>query len=189
MAGTVTAEWWTVGNRIPILCNQENVILRGNSYKINQSLPGFYCLINPAVKETHDKGRAKNGMFIAVPNSMKSCIEDVSPGYWRLQAIIIKNGNSRLLLINSYFPTDPLTIRFDDAELIETLEYLKKIFDVGIYFNQQGLQFLQDTRHTFYLFLGQRFWHIYVIHPDRVLSGRITYIYLSKSGLFAIFNY
>ena len=84
----------TVGNRIPILCNQENFILRGNSYKINQSLPGFYCLINPAVKETHDKGRAKNGMFIAVPNSMKSCIEDVSPGYWRLQAIIIKNGNS-----------------------------------------------------------------------------------------------
>ena len=66
----------TAGNRIPILCNQEHFILRGNSYKINQSLPGFYCIINPAIKETHDKGRAKNGMFIA--------------GYWRLQAMILK---------------------------------------------------------------------------------------------------
>ena len=70
----------TAGNRIPILCNQEHFILRGNSYKINQSLPGFYCIINPAIKETHDKGRAKNGMFIAVPSSMKRQIEDVSPG-------------------------------------------------------------------------------------------------------------
>ena len=143
----------TVGNRKPILCNQENFILRGNSYKINQSLPGFYCLINPAVKETHDKGRAKNGMFIAVPNSMKSCIEDVSPGYWRLQAIIIKNGNSRLLLINSYFPTDPLTIRFDDAELIETLEYLKKIFDDNdfssvLWAGDMNCHFLRRTGHV-----------------------------------------
>ena len=105
----------TVGNKILILCNQENFILRGNSYKINQSLPGFYCLINPAIKETHDKGRAKNGMFIALPNFLKGQIEDISPGYWRLQAIIIKTGNQRLLLINSYFPTDPSTVRFDDA--------------------------------------------------------------------------
>ena len=74
----------TVGNKIPIICNQENFILRGNSFKINQALPGFYILINPAIKETHDRGRAKNGMFIAVPSSIKSQIEDVSPGYWRL---------------------------------------------------------------------------------------------------------
>ena len=74
----------TVGNKIPIICNQENFILRGNSYRINQSIPGFYFLINPAIKETHDKGRGKNGMFIAVPSSIKSQIEDVSPGYWRL---------------------------------------------------------------------------------------------------------
>ena len=117
----------TVGNKIPILCNQENFILRGNSYKINQSLPGFHFFINPAVKVTHDKGRAKNGMFIAIPNYFKNMVEDVSPGYWRLQAMIIKNGNNRLLVINSYFPTDPLTIRFDDAELIEILEHVKKI--------------------------------------------------------------
>ena len=119
----------TVGNKIPILCNQENFILRGNSYKISQALPGFHLIINPAIKETHDKGRAKNGMFIAVPSSIKSQVSDISPGYWRLQAVIVKIGNSRLLVINSYFPTDPLTVRFDDAELVETIEYVKKILD------------------------------------------------------------
>ena len=123
----------TVGNKIPILCNQEKFVLRGNRYKINQSLPGFHCIINPAVKVSHDKGRAKNGMFIAVPDSFKNMVEDVSPGYWRLQAMIIKNGNNRLLVINSYFPTDPLTIRFDDAELIEILEHVKKIIDDNIF--------------------------------------------------------
>ena len=97
----------TVGNKLPILCNQENFILRGNSYKIRQALPGSHIFINPACKETHDKGRAKNGMFIAVPNKIKSCVNDVSPGFWHLQAIIVQSRNSNRLVINSYFPTDP----------------------------------------------------------------------------------
>ena len=54
-----------VGDKLPILCNQENFVLRGNSYRINQALPGYHCMIKPAIKETHDKGRAKNSMFIA----------------------------------------------------------------------------------------------------------------------------
>ena len=108
---------------------------------------------NPAIKETHDKGRAKNGMFIALPNFMKSQIEDISPGYWRLQAIIIKTGNQRLLLINSYFPTDPSTIRFDDAELMETLEYIRKIFDDNqfssvIWAGDINCDFIRKTGHV-----------------------------------------
>ena len=79
-----------VGNKIPILCNQENFILRDNSYKLVQALPGFHLVINPAVKITQDTGRPKNGMFIAFPNSIKSNISDVSPGFWRVQAIKIK---------------------------------------------------------------------------------------------------
>ena len=43
-----------VGSKIPILCNQENFILKENSYKLNQALPGFQVLVNPAVK--HDFG-------------------------------------------------------------------------------------------------------------------------------------
>ena len=90
-----------VGDNLPILCNQENFVLRGNSYKINQTLPGYHCIINPAIKVTHDKGRARNGMFIAIPEVLKSCVNNVSPGFWRVPAVTIKSSSATLLLINS----------------------------------------------------------------------------------------
>ena len=86
-----------VGDKLPILCNQENFVLRGNSYKINKNFPGFHLIINPAVKESHCKGRAKNGMFIAIPDRLKNKTEDVSPGHWRLQAIKIKTETDEML--------------------------------------------------------------------------------------------
>ena len=61
-----------VGSKLPILCNQENFILRDNSYKLNQALPGFQVLVKPAVKNDLGAGRPRNGMFIAFPNSIKS---------------------------------------------------------------------------------------------------------------------
>ena len=120
-----------VGNSVPILCNQENFILRANSYRINNALPGFYSLIKPAVKNNFDTGRPKNGMFIAVPDTFKNIIEDVSPNYWRLQAVILNCSNFRILLINSYFPVDPKTLNFDDSELLETLNHIRSIVNIN----------------------------------------------------------
>ena len=119
----------TVGNKIPILCNQEHFILRGNFYKILQTLPGFHLFINPAVKTSLDRGRPKGGMFIAVPNSIKSQVTDVSPGHWRVQAVIISSSSSRTLLINSYFPCD--TRQAGDAlhEAIEVIEVIKRLIE------------------------------------------------------------
>ena len=48
-----------VGNKIPIVCNQENFLLRDNSYKLTNALPRFQMIINPAVKKSHVKGRPK----------------------------------------------------------------------------------------------------------------------------------
>ena len=95
-----------VGSRIPILCNQENFILKANTYKLYQAIPGFQFYINPAVKTLQDRGRPSNGMFICVPDSIKNCATDVSPGHWRVQAVKIVSGRSSTLLINSYFPYD-----------------------------------------------------------------------------------
>ena len=95
-----------VGNKIPVLCNQEHFVLRGNSYKLRQALPNSHLIINPAEKASHQKGRAKGGMFIAVPDTFKNNIQDVSPSFWRLQAALIKTQGSIILLINSYFPVD-----------------------------------------------------------------------------------
>ena len=74
-------------------------------------------------------GRAKNGMFIAVPEELKCCVNDVSPAFWRLQAITIKSETSTLLLINSYFPNDPRTANFADEALIETFTHIKRVID------------------------------------------------------------
>ena len=43
-----------VGEKIPILCNQENFILKANLYKLYQEVPGFHFFANPAIKETQD---------------------------------------------------------------------------------------------------------------------------------------
>ena len=61
-----------VGSKIPILCNQENFMLRENSYKLNKALP---VLVNPAVKNDMGLGRPKNGKFIAFHNCIKSAGE------------------------------------------------------------------------------------------------------------------
>ena len=125
--------YWTsrqvVGNKIPILCNQEHFILRGNSYKLKQALPDSYVIINPADKSTHCKGRARGGLFISVPDYFKNNIQDISPGYWRLQAALVQAGGSTILLINSYFPVDNKDTIIDEFELSETFQHIRNIIE------------------------------------------------------------
>ena len=86
------------GNKLPIICNQENFILKGNFYKILKALPDFQIFFNPAVKQNFESGRPKGGLFIAVPNSIKSSVTDVSPGHWRVQTVVISFLESKTLL-------------------------------------------------------------------------------------------
>ena len=100
----------------PVLCNQENFILKGNNYKINQCLPSARIFFKEAMKDSLE-GRPKNGMFVAIPKEIKERAKDVSPNHWRVQAITLDTGNSKILIINSYFPTDPRTNEFDTKTL------------------------------------------------------------------------
>ena len=138
---------------VVILCNQENFMLRDNSYKLTRAFPNFQLIINPAVKLTHDKGRPRNGMFIAIPQSIRNCITDVSPGFWRIQAIIINLGETATLLINSYFPTDPRRANVDESELLETLGHIKNVirkhdFDSLLWAGDINADFSRNTSHT-----------------------------------------
>ena len=112
----------TNNDQLPILCNQENFLLKSNGYIIEQSLPELHIIFKPATKVFLD-GRPNNGMFIAIPKSMKSKAKDVSPNNSRLQAIILDTGhNKNLLLINAYFPQDPKTIEYHvDSNLEDIL--------------------------------------------------------------------
>ena len=51
-------------------------MLRDNSYKLMRAFPNFQLIINPAVKLAHDKGHPRNGMFIAIPKSIRNCITE-----------------------------------------------------------------------------------------------------------------
>ena len=116
-------------NKTPIICNQENFLLKSNGYLINKALDNFHVVFNPAEKTSHDKGRAKNGMFTAIPHTFRDSCQDVSPGHWRVQAVVVTIDETKYLVINVYFPTNPRTIRFDDRELLETLAVINDVIN------------------------------------------------------------
>lgn len=148
-----------IGENIPILCNQENFILKSNVYIIQQALPNFHLIINPTIKDTQDSGRPKNGMFIAVPDSIKSNVDDVSPGHWRIQAVTFSSENSKTLLINTYFPYDrrrqPNQPSDDESEedLIETISIITNLItstdcSAIVWAGDINSDFSRSSRHT-----------------------------------------
>jgi hypothetical protein len=144
-----------VGNKLPIICNQENFILKGNSYKIIQTLPNFHMFINPAIKEDINTGRPKGGMFIAVPDSIKRFVNDVSPGHWRIQAVTILSSSTKTLLINSYFPTYSRAETVNDhaEEVTEVVDIIKNLMethqcDAVVWAGDINADFSRNTAHV-----------------------------------------
>ena len=109
----------------PIVCNQENFLLKGNRYKVKQCLPNSKIIFKPAIKESVE-GRPKHGMFIAIPRELKEFAEDVSPHHERVQAVMLSLATN-VLIINSYFPTDPKLNDFDTTELMATLASIQSV--------------------------------------------------------------
>ena len=121
------------GRTYPIICNQENFMLRANSYKIKNCLTGAHVMVKGAVKNSHDNGRPKNGMFIAVPAEIKESVRDISPDHWRVQAAIVHTTGNNILIVNTYFPTDPQVSDFDSSELLTTLSSIQDLLQRNDY--------------------------------------------------------
>ena len=141
---------------IPILCNQENFILHGNRRKVAQCLPGSKIYFKKAVKDSLHRGRAKNGMFIAIPKFMEQNTKNVSPDHWRLQALTLNMSNNKILVINSYFPTDPKIKDFDTDDLFSTLSAIQGIlndnsFDSVIWMGDINTDFSRNSQFTRYI--------------------------------------
>ena len=79
----------------PIVCNQENFILKGNNFKVRQCLSEAHVIFKAAVKDSL-QGRPKNGMFIAIPREIKEMVLDVSPPHWRVQAVVLSTTNNKI---------------------------------------------------------------------------------------------
>ena len=107
--------------------NQENFLLKKNGYIAEQALPEHRIIFKPAVKDSLE-GRPKGGMFIAVPVCFKDCITEVTVDSNRIQCVVASVAQCKLLLINSYFPTDPRG-EFDENDLVIILNKIQKLID------------------------------------------------------------
>ena len=93
-------------------------------------------------------GTPKNGMLIAVPDET-----DVSPNHWGIQAVIFQTVCNRILMINSYFPTDPKIADFDESELLTTLSTIGCVLDENeyddvIWAGDINAEFSRNTHYT-----------------------------------------
>ena len=88
-------------------------------------LPGHHVLFKPASKDGLD-GRPTNGMFIAVPLCIKEKMKNVLYKSNRIQGVIIKDEHLNMLIINTYFPTDPRNDEFDETNLLLLLSEIEK---------------------------------------------------------------
>ena len=92
-------------------------------------------------------------MFIAVPEILKDCSKEIETNHWRLQAITISIPNNKILVINSYFPTDPKVSDFDTSDLLSTLSTISEIlenedFSAAVWTGDINASFLRNTKFT-----------------------------------------
>ena len=73
-------------------------------------------------------------------------VNNVSPGHWRIQALTISLVSSTILLVNSYYPVDPKANNFDENEVIETLQVIKRIVEENVF---HSVLFLGDINCDF----------------------------------------
>lgn len=138
------------GDSLPVICNQENFLLKSNEYFARNALPDHHIIFNPATKESLD-GRPINGMFVAVPDSIKEKVRDISPPSKRMQSLMFNFDTCKILLINTYFPTDPKTNNFDDTDLYVLLSQIRGViadndFDQVIVTGDLNTDFKRNTR-------------------------------------------
>ena len=79
--------------------------------------------------------------------------KDVSPNHWRIQAVVINTINSKILVINSYFPNDPKSNDFGTSDLLTTLEAINQIliteqFDHLIWAGDLNADFDRHTKFS-----------------------------------------
>ena len=80
-----------------------------------------------------DSGRPKAGLAQLSSKNIDIRKDRVKTTSFRIQAQVLNFPTSRILWINTYFPTDPQTIVFDDSELVEVLGELTRIIETTDY--------------------------------------------------------
>ena len=58
----------------------------------------------------------------------KGCAKEMPTNHWRLQAVTLIIPNNRILILNSYFPTDSKVSDFDTSDLLSKMRSLAQWF-------------------------------------------------------------
>ena len=88
---------------------------------------GIKSIIN--INSNDLNGWPKNGMYVAVPICLKESVQDISPLSSMIHSILIETQNDKIMLLNTYFPTDPRCNDFDKTDLLLTLYGIKVLID------------------------------------------------------------
>ena len=96
----------------------------------NEKFDKHNSYVIPAYRpKTQDTGRAKAGLAQMSLKNIDVNKERIVTKSWRVQAQVLNFPNSRLLWINTYLPTDPLTVDFDESELLDLLNEIELFMD------------------------------------------------------------
>ena len=143
------------GNKIPIFLVQEHFLLRSNIYKLSKFFNTSAVLAKPAFKnfETQNTGRPMGGLATIVPKYLRKHTKVMNCESWRLQPILFKFGNKEILIINSYFPTDPKTINSENQDLISTLAVVTNLIETTTFHSlylagDLNCEFMRKSSHV-----------------------------------------
>ena len=91
--------------------------------------PSYSSVIVPGKRSPgQDTGRAKAGLAQCSKRSLAVKHDRVTSKHFRVQAQVLHLPTTSVLWINTYLPTDPLTIRqYDDTELQKCLSEVENI--------------------------------------------------------------
>ena len=113
------------------------------------SFDKFNSYVIPAYRpKTQDSGRAKAGLAQLSLKAIEVKKDRVVTKSWRIQAQVLNFPTSRILWINTYLPTDPQTVNFDESELIDVLNEVENIMD-ETHFNNGDLNWDMGRRSGF----------------------------------------
>ena len=122
---------------IDIFVMQEHMHLKANVYKIEKEFNNFESFLLPASKKNNVvcAGRPSGGLGIFWRKSLNNNVRIIKhPDSNRVQGVELFN---KYVIINTYFPTDPNRLNFDDLELLKCLQ------DISWYFtNYSNHKFL-----------------------------------------------
>ena len=105
-------------------------IAKTTSKYFSEEFDKYHSYVIPGFRpKGQDSGRPKAGIAQLCRKDIDIRKDRVVTKHFRLQAQILNFSNTRLLWINSYFPTDPQNASFDDTELLEVLAEVEHIMD------------------------------------------------------------